>query len=96
VIDRSDVAAQPKWAVNQDFTLGMGGILGVMLAESQGTAKHFRYVVEDSQGKIFEIRTRTDVALHACVEIVVPKALSQSFRWMPGEAFLQPSQTCKS
>jgi hypothetical protein len=95
VIGRTDVPAEPKWAVSEDYTRSMLGAMGVMLAHLEGTPKFFYYKIDTVDGETLDAPAKAEFSLGACVDLVVPKERSDGRRWSLGDVGLEASQGCR-
>jgi len=95
VIGRTDIPAEPKWAVSEDYTRSMLGPMGVMLAYLEGTPKYFYYKINTVEGETLDAPSKAEFAVGTCVDLVVPKERSDGRKWGLGDVGLEASQSCR-
>ena len=94
VIGRNEVAAAPKWSVNEGYTRAMPGVVGVLISQMRGTPKHFVYRVSSGEGDDWSIHAKADFSTGTCLDIVVPRVNAEKGSFQLDEVELKAA-SCK-
>jgi len=73
VVGVSTAAAEPNWAINESYTAGMFGAVGVALAHATGTPKKTFYAIRTSSGALYSVTAQSGFYTGDCVQFWVPR-----------------------
>ena len=71
VVGVSTTAAEPNWAVNESYTAGMFGAVGVALAHATGTPKKTFYAIRTNSGALYSVTAQSGFNKGDCVQFWV-------------------------
>jgi hypothetical protein len=94
ITSRAEVAANPRYSVNEDYTRAMTGAVGVLISQMRGTARYYDYWVKGPDEPQYTFHSLDELPVGSCIRLFIPRDKEGKRGWVLNEVAVEKIESC--